>query len=267
MEDETRWYAPRETESVSIVLHGLNMKPRCMNDMVDMLVQSNAEVLRLAMTGHSKSQNAWSFVQRKHWLEDVMRGVEEAANRAERLGVPLHGVGYSMGGQYLVDALSEMGGPTQKNVLLAPSIALKPDAQSQLDFARWLGPLPTPSSLQPEYRSKSTIPGSAYNAMASSQEAIHATLNSEVLNVPTMIVLDPDDEWISEEGIRDFIEKNKLHKWALSVLKRSKDALKGRWHHLVHDKQSVAEHWDTMVHTIREFLSTEGGTQKAKSSL
>lgn len=267
MEDETRWYMPEETENVSIVLHGLNMKPRCMNDVVDMLVQSNSEVLRLAMTGHSKQQNSWSFVQRKHWLEDVMRGIEEAANRAEHLGVPFHGVGYSMGGQYLVDASNEMGGPTDKNVLLAPSIALRPDAQSQLNFARWLGPLPTPSSLQPEYRSKSTIPGSAYNAMASSQEALHTTVNAEALNVPTMIVLDPEDEWISEEGTRAFMEKNKLHKWMLSVLRRSKEALRGRWHHLVHDKKSVAEHWDAMTYSIRQFLFADGGTQKPRSSI
>jgi len=259
MENETQWSRGYgETESVGVVLHGLNMKPESMNDMVELLQNTNAEVLRLAITGHSDSQSSWNFVQRKHWISDVSRGIEEAAKRATTLGVPLHGVGYSMGGQLLVDALQETGIRTDKNILLAPSIALRPVAQSQLHWAKWLGPLPTPSTLSEEYRSNSTIPGSAYGAMSNSQKAIYETKNPQNLNVPTMIILDPDDEWISEDGLRLFMQKFKLTNWAFRLLKRSKEKIAGRWHHLIHDKKSLAEHWDNISLHIKEFLSVRG---------
>ena len=228
MDDETRWFHVDKPESVSLVVHGLNMKPRHMGDIVDLLQETRSETLRVAMTGHSKEKPAWSFVGQKHWLDDVKRGVEEGANRAEKLGVPFHGVGYSMGGQYLIDGLNDMGGATDRNVLLAPSIALNPEARSQLLYARWLGPFPTPSSLEEYYRSNSTIPGSAYSAMASSQFALESSADTAALNVPTMVILDQDDEWISESGIREFMTRHQLTNWAMLMLRRSKEAVKGK---------------------------------------
>ena len=167
-----------------------------------------------------------------------------------------------------MDALNETGGATDRNVLFAPSIALTPEANSQLFYAKWLGPIPTPSSLDDYYRSNSTIPGSAYGAMASSQYALETGASAAALNVPTMVLLDPNDEWISESGIREFMARHKLTNWAMHMLLRSKEAVKGRWRHLIHDRRSLGEHWEDVANRVKHFLAQgRRSTHKAQSPL
>ena len=77
-------------------------------------------------------------------------------------------------------------------------------------------------------------------------------------NTPTLIMIDPKDELVSEKGLRAMIEKNQLSEWKIFKIQKQDPQLKSNYHHLIIDEASVGvDEWTIIKNNIREHLDLQ----------
>ncbi len=110
----TKWFTsttPEIPAGVVLVIHGLNLNPNRMKEIISILNDINLEVLLLSLYGHgnnfnkqtgkneSKARlNSFKKVTYDKWKTETQLGYGIILKRAKQLNCPVYFVGYSLGG-------------------------------------------------------------------------------------------------------------------------------------------------------------------------
>jgi hypothetical protein len=140
-------------------------------------------------------------------------------------------------------------------VLLAPAISLHPT----IYLERVLSPFPRlviPSMADDAYlANESGTPVAAYNALFEALYHFEENAGSK-LNVPTLIFIDEQDEFIPLRGLKELVEEHKLDQWQFHIVQKEDEMEAGTFHHHILDASSTGEGvWrDMMAATTRHLL-------------
>ena len=125
------WIAPPTgpEQAVALLVHGLNLSPDKMNPLARLLAQQGIRVLRVTLHGHGCANlHDFRHVDAEDWFYDILRAYCIAATYAWQHTLPLHYVGYSLGGSLVVEVLHRQWAEPLRfdaMVLFAPGIALR----------------------------------------------------------------------------------------------------------------------------------------------
>lgn len=261
-QEHSRWFEGLEPKKgVAALVHGLNMRPTKMDVLAKVLQDAHMDVLRVALTGHRGDWASLKAVTREQWLEEIDDAYGEVVHRASGANLPHSFVGYSLGGLLMEDLMNETRGGVQPKrvVLLAPGIALRRRtyALRLLACLRSLPSLFIPSFNLEEYRANSGLPLAAYNALFDAHRALHRK-KFQYSNVPTLVLMDPKDEFVSAVGVEKAMVRFGLDQWSLSYITTERAALRRRYHHLITDADALGgEQWKMMVGQIKDHLCLE----------
>lgn len=251
------------SRAVALVVHGLNLKPERMDAIAHELSAQGIDVLRTSLSGHRGNIEEFKKVSRGIWIQDVYEAYCRARKEADQRKVPLYFLGYSVGALVNLDLMNNFQDAKvryERMVLLAPAAAVHRRSR-WIRFFKVFGPgFLVPSVANREYRaSRGGTPVAAYEALFHSLEALESGGGVRQKDVPTLVVIDPEDELVSEAGLIRVIERDGLRAWKMLRVAKSGAALKtGCYHHLLVDSASLGlDPWSKMVAAILAHLRPE----------
>lgn len=258
----SHWWHAEDPQAVALVVHGLNLRPTAMNDIAWLLQQAGADVLTISLSGHAVELDEDSrLLQFREadfgvWQADVARGVAMAEERARELQRPLYLVGFSLGGLLSADYLSLRasldGVQVDRMVLFAPAIVLRWSSYALMPF-QVFPDIFLPSVAPELYRANDYAPASAYLSLYDGVRLIRDSAK-DGLNVPTLLFMNPRDELVSDNGLRDFINHSGLSRWQYVEVQKSGGA-GATLDHLIIGPHSLGEEtWQQVSHQMLEFL-------------
>jgi pimeloyl-ACP methyl ester carboxylesterase len=267
----THWYenhSREETKGVALVIHGLNLRPDKMQTIISELTDSGLDVLRLSLRGHGENYThhagieadqarleAFKAVSFPLWMNEAYLAYIQVQKRAAQKKVPLFFVGFSLGGLIGLDLLaSQPEVHYERMVLFAPAIKLR----SLHYLARILSPFPglvIPSLAPDAYLSnKKGTPIAAYNALFDGLQQFEKHISRKI-NVPSLIFIDEEDEFIPVRVFKEFIDEKKLDQWKLYIVEKEAAADQDAFHHYIIDESSTGKAvWKEMMETTITFL-------------
>jgi esterase/lipase len=262
----TRWYKnhnQEETKGVALVIHGLNLRPDKMQTIISVLTESGIDVLRLSLRGHGENYThhagidedqarleAFKAVSFPLWMNEAYLAYTQVQKRAAQKKVPLFFVGFSLGGLIGLDLFaSQPEVHYECMVLFAPAIKL----HSLHYLARILSPfsrLVIPSLAPDSYlTNKKGTPMAAYNALFEGLQQFEKHVNDRI-NIPTLIFIDDEDEFIPVRAFKELIDEKKLDQWKLYIVKKEAAAKQDTFHHHIIDEFSTGKAlWQEMMKT------------------
>lgn len=245
------WVKPKaSSKGVVVVTHGMNLKPKCMDEMAEALAADGYEVLRPAFAGHCGEDNNYLYVTAEQWEGDARRIHGLASALAKELDKPLHLVAYSFSALVFQTMSKEL--PFDRKVLLAPALSTK----------FWYTPVKWLASLFPSLTYESNIATEcAANRVSGARPIIALDQFLQKWNrgdgkgdqTPILAFAEPDDELVSYGGLQTIVaDKNN---WNLERVSNAGSTMPNSYHHLIVDSASVgAEEWKRMTGMILEFL-------------
>ena len=259
-----RWFyapPPAKPKGVALVIHGLNLRPDKMQSVISHLTASGIDVCRLSLRGHgdnydhvagmdSAAARMQSFREVSYglWMNEVYLGWLAVQKRARQVKAPRFLVAYSLGALLGLDLFAlRPDVHFDRMVLLSPAIKL----HGLYYLERALSPFPRliiPSLLAPkDYLSNPTgTPIAAFNALFDGLAHFESHVGPKI-NVPTLVFIDPKDEFIPLWGLKNLIRDHHLDQWKLYIVKKGKEAF-GRYHHHMIDAYSTGkDEWRKMM--------------------
>jgi pimeloyl-ACP methyl ester carboxylesterase len=248
------WYRRSSTEKlrgVALVIHGLNLNPARMAAVITTLNNVGIDALRLSLRGHGDNFRQregldvnqsrledFKGVSYPVWLQETLKGHEEARSRARETGVPLFLIGFSYGGLIGLDLLTARPDTAfERSVLFAPALSL-----NGWDYTiRLLSPFPRlviPALAPAEYLANPGTPMAAYNVLFETLGHFESHASPKI-NIPTLVVMDPGDELVSLRGIKRLAEAHHLGQWQFHPVRSGRSLLKGMLRHIVIDEAAV----------------------------
>jgi alpha-beta hydrolase superfamily lysophospholipase len=239
-----------------------------MNAPIAVLNNAGFDVIRVDLRGHGSNifdrQSRISPLEAaesatvERWRQEVLCGYALARLAADAVDGPLVFVGMSLGGALGVDMLEN--GPesitVDRMILFAPALRVRCETRlvKLLAFAPSLG---IPSLTPSDYRANDVTPVSAYLAALDLIDRLEVIRRRRV-NVPTVVLLDDEDEIVDGKALRAFRDANGLGRWRGWSVHKSAGATPGAFHHVITDDQAVGPAtWNQIVRVIREHLRTD----------
>ena len=94
----------------------------------------------------------------------------------------------------------------------------------------------------------------AYNALFEGLQQFEEH-KSDRINVPTLIFIDEEDEFIPVRAYTELIDKKKLDQWKLYIVKKEAAAKQDTFHHHIIDEYSTGKAvWQEMMETTITYL-------------
>ena len=260
----TRWYNTQnreEIKGVALVIHGLNLRPDKMQAIVTGLTEAGIDALRLSLHGHGENfphhegidkdqarLDAFKGVSFPLWTNEAYLAYTLVQKKAEQNKVPIFFVGFSIGGLIGLDLFaSQKEVQYDRMVLFAPAIKLR----SIHYLGRILSPFPRliiPSFAPDSYLSnKKGTPIAAYNALFEGLQQFekHA---SRTINIPALIFIDEEDEFIPVHAFKELIIEKKLDLWKLYIVEKEALVDQDTFHHHIIDESSTGKTvWKKMM--------------------
>ena len=144
-------------------------------------------------------------------------------------------MGYSLGGLLGCDLLvSDPEAHFDRMVLFAPALNI----MSEPYLLKALMPFPNfvIDSLSPEsYRSNDGTPMAGYKALFEALDHFQGRITA-ALNVPTLVFMDPEDEFISPDKIQEMVGRGGLDRWRMITIRKRSPKLTPCAHHLLIDE-------------------------------
>lgn len=257
------------TKGVALVIHGLNMRPARMQPIIDNLTQHGIEVVSLSLRGHGENYahrkdmdsaaarlESFKEVSYPVWTAEAYLAFSLVKNRAQQEHLPVFLTAFSTGGLIGLDLMAS--NPEvyfDKAVLFAPAISLR----AVIYLQRVLSPFPglvIPSLADDDYLSNTKgTPVAAYNALFEALYHFEETAGPK-LNIPTLVIIDKQDEFIPLAGLKDIKEEHQLDKWQFYIVQKEKEMASGIFHHHIIDASTTGERvWqDMMAAVIKQLL-------------
>ncbi|MDA8126177.1 MAG: alpha/beta fold hydrolase [Deltaproteobacteria bacterium] len=265
-----RWHHKslfKRLRGVAVVVHGLNLKPERMTSLIRLLNRAGIEAVNVSLYGHGDNYlpggnpeearlESFRSVTYALWSSEVYEAYRKAHLLAKRKKVPVFFIGYSLGGLLGCELIvSRTDVRFDRMVLLAPALKI----QLQPYLLKVLLPFPdyVLDSLSPiAYRANKGTPMSGYKALFAALERFEKNLNAR-LNLPTVVFLDPEDEFISYEDTQALIEEKQLDRWTLRAVQKTLPVAVSHAHHLLIDEAVLGKAaWTPMGEAlVRHLLS------------
>jgi alpha-beta hydrolase superfamily lysophospholipase len=267
----TRWYKTQhldEIKGVALVIHGLNLRPDKMQTIISVLTESGIDVLGLSLRGHGANYTHHAGIEEDQarlesfkavsfplWMNEAYLAYTQVRKRSAQKKVPLFFVGFSLGGLIGLDLFaSQSEVHYERMVLFAPAVKL----HSTHYLARILTPfsrLVIPSLAPDSYLSnKKGTPMAAYNALFEGLQQFEKHVNRRI-NVPTLIFIDEEDEFIPVRALKDLKAQKKLDLWTLYIVKKEAPANQDTFHHHIIDESSTGKAvWKEMMEATIMYL-------------
>jgi esterase/lipase len=248
--------AKKDPTAVTLVAHGLNVKPERMESIVHWLIDSGSDVFLLRLAGHADDLVPIANVTLKDWKLDADRAWQSANHHAKKNSLPLYFVGYSFGAlllQYMIHTTDRMI-HFDKQVLIAPATGVRtfPKLIRALFFLgdQFLMPSFTPNG----YRHNSSLPIRSYKIMIHMEKVLRKDKSTRIA-LPTLIVIDPKDELVSSVALQK-IASDAVHGNYSFCLLDSKTADRStRYHHLIINESTMGgENWKKFKTEVARFL-------------
>lgn len=257
-QESSRWFLSNAhpPKGVFLVVHGLNLRPSAMDPLGATLAANGYHVHRITLHGHN-GRTAQLFDENV-WLNEVAQSYQEIRTRFPSL--PTYVMGYSLGGLTLVRMLESVP-PTEyprAMILLAPAISLR----GALDVLSTLH-LPPPITwaflnLAPqEYRRYDYTPLFWYsNTLALYRDMDSFKDAHRLAAIPTLVVLNSEDEIVSPEGTSRWIERHDLSSsWRIEMVRPESSKFPFK-EHLIIDESSLGQaEWIRLKNLIARFLA------------
>jgi esterase/lipase len=266
----TRWYRKdpfKRFRGVALVVHGLNLRPERMEFLIARLNRAGIEVLNVSLQGHGDNYVRNGTVERKEarldsfrnvtyrlWSSELYNAYRKVRQRADQKRIPVFFIGYSLGGLLGCELqISRSDMHFNRMVLFAPAlrITLKPYLLKAL--------MPFPDlvldSLSPEaYRTNAGTPMAGYKALFEALDSFEKNMNGR-LNVPTLIYMDRNDEFISYEKLQEMIAGEHLDQWKIMDVEKDPPESFLYAHHLLIDEATVGKvMWSKMEAALLSHL-------------
>lgn len=277
----TQWFnspTPESLQGVALVIHGLNLRPKKMSTIIDNLTRAGIDVLSLSLRGHGENyapregldadaarMETFKNVSYPLWSNEAYLAYKQAQKRAQQRQVPVFLAAFSIGGLIGLDLFaSHSEVQFDRIVLFAPAISLR----ATIYLERILSPFPglvIPSLADDAYLSnKQGTPVAAYNALFDALYHFEENAGPK-LDVPTLIFIDEQDEFIPLGGLKKLVEKHKLDQWKLYIVQKEEALGIGTFHHHIFDASATGEGvWQDMMSASIKHLT--GKTTDKKSS-
>ena len=257
-----------ELKGVALVIHGLNLRPDRMQPIISKLIESGMDVLGLSLRGHGENfthskgvdkdqarLETFKNVSYQVWMNEAYLAYLQLKERGAEKGVPLFLTTFSTGGLIGLDLFVTYPEVTfDKIVLFAPAIKL----HAIVYLERVLSPFPglVIPSLGPKSYLANTkgTPVAAYNALFEGLAHFEDRFNRKI-NVPTLVFIDEEDEFISAQGLQTFVSEKKLDQWRFYKVQKGKSADRDTFYHHIIDVQSTGDSvWQDMMRAVVNHL-------------
>ena len=175
---------------------------------------------------------------------------------SERAGVPLFLAAYSLGGLVVCDLLARDATLRfERMLLLAPALVIRPWTRL-LRLMAWRPATVIPSFAPPVYRANLRgTPMAAYNAAFAMADHLAAHAGAW-LDVPTLVLVDPEDELVSTAGLARLIAAKRWRQWRIVPVHKTPPA-QGQYHHLIVGPEAAGEAtWARMAGLMAEHFVT-----------
>lgn len=262
----TQWFkscAPTP-RGVAVVIHGLNQDPRSLDALILELQRVGFHAYRPILAGHLEKTS--EPFPSEVWVNETTAAIVAARKRYPNLPILL--VGYSLGGALATLSASEPGEPPTPTamVLIAPALSLR----WPLDVAEYLDVTPRsvlefPSLAPDGYRRFPDTPLFWYaNTLDLYARADQLSDATKLHQIPTLVLLNPNDELVSDTGMITWISSRGLaNSWTTKEI-TPKPTLRGLPAHLFIDEfTNGSASWSVMIGAIKNFLDAQYGTSRA----
>ncbi|MFZ4617852.1 MAG: alpha/beta hydrolase, partial [Rectinemataceae bacterium] len=228
--------------SIALVIHGLNLRPDWMRDVASLLNAGGADALLVGLSGHNGEETGLAGVTREQWLDEAYQAYRVAREAADASGLPLYFVGFSLGGTIGLELLAEnFPAPVafDRMILLAPAAAPQGALRSVLLFGLFGQDFVVPSLSIRSYRANTG--GATVSAYAALFEMVRSIEGSDLsrFNMPTLVFIDPQDELVSEDGLKALIRAGSLDRWTLIELTHEGVSPRSGYHHIILNEESL----------------------------
>lgn len=268
----TRWYRKSSftrLRGVALVVHGLNLKPERMESLIALLNRAGIEVLNVSLHGHGDNYlhgggrdrkearlDSFRTVTYRRWSAEMYEAYQKARQRAQQKKVPVFLIAYSLGG--LLGCELQVSRPDvyfDRMVLFAPAlkITLKPYLLKAL--------MPFPDlvidSLSPEsYRANAGTPMAGYKALFEALDSFEKNISGR-LNVPTLVFIDSNDEFVSYDKLQEMVMDGHLDRWRMVAVEKGPAEAALYAHHLLIDEAVVGKAmWSKMQAAFLDHLTS-----------
>jgi alpha-beta hydrolase superfamily lysophospholipase len=241
-----------------LLVHGLNLQPSRMDPIANFLSNYGVDVLRVSLSGHKGDKEEAKAVTRDKWLKDVWAHYCIAKKRSQESKTPLHLLGFSLGGLISTDLMNHMNSGEvhfDKQVLIAPAITPYWYAKIPANLKFLPDSMFIPSRNDREYRVFKGTSVASYRALVNSVEK---TMFSKMANsnIPTLVLIDPEDELVSFTAMKELTKKHSLTNWTFETLSNHNSKLNKPYHHLIIDRLSLGEEeWEIQKLLIKNHLN------------
>lgn len=238
---------------VALVVHGLNLNPDRMVNIIRTLNSGGIGVLQVSLLGHGGNftpiagmdqaearMEAFKSVSYEKWAGDLLAACRWVDQLSGQVELPLFLVADSYGALLALELmLTEADVQFDRMVLFAPALSMR----GRNHIIRLLNPFPGwvwPSFAPEFYRANRGTPQAAYQVIFNTLERFEKSLGPKI-NVPTLVFIDPKDELISYKGLRALKEKQKLDQWRFHHITKDKPTATTRIHHLIITPAAVGQ--------------------------
>ena len=266
-----RWFYSNthgELKGVALVIHGLNLRPDRMQPLISELTESGIDVLGLSLHGHGDNYTrskgidedqarleAFKRVSYQVWINEAYLAYLQLKKRGEEKGVPLFLTAFSLGGLIGLELFaSHADVQLDKLILFAPALRL----HATIYLERVLSSFPRlviPSMAPKTYlANKKGTPIAAYNALFEGLNRFDKNAGHK-LNVPTLIFIDEQDEFIPLGKLKKLVNDKKWTQWQFYLVEKDKTAEDERFYHHIMDASSTGKTvWQDMMKTVINHL-------------
>ena len=251
-------HIPTGSSSAALLVHGQNQRPKTLEPILAFYHDHSISTCLVALTGHRGHGPESDKVSRKQYLVDVETGYRVLKENFPN--GPITGWGYSHGALLLVDLLNSRHDIELQNlILMAPALATRYSGWLVRLAGRLLGNFHYPSGIPTEYRANAFMTLKPAVALFDSLESVREP-NVKSLNLPTQVIVDPEDELLHVPEIEGYIRRHSLTNWTVTKVSAEKSQVKGKPHHLIIGEKAVGSaEWERILLLHRKFLpKTEG---------
>jgi pimeloyl-ACP methyl ester carboxylesterase len=254
-----KWFRTKaavKPRGVALVIHGLNLNPDRMTDVIHVLNVSGIDCLGLSLRGHGDNfrrrdgldavesrMEDFKGVSHALWSQEALAAYEEAHKTASANSIPLFLVGFSYGGLIGLDLLvSRPGLSFDQALLFAPALSLHGWEYAVRLFASF-PKLVLPTFSPAPYPANPGTPIAAYNALFETLDHFETRIGPQI-NIPTLVIIDLGDELVSFKGLKQMAEEYRLDRWRFFPIRRSQPLPHRMLCHIIIDEASVGrETW------------------------
>ncbi|TKK70149.1 alpha/beta hydrolase [Ilyomonas limi] len=243
-------------KAITLVAHGLNMKPAGMLAIIQWLNEQGSDVYLVKLSGHHEQSIHIKHVTPTMWEEEMLHVYTIAKAASIQHNMPLFFVGYSLGallGQAMILSLKRTN-VFDKQILIAPATAVRNRSYVLKLFSFAYKKMMLPSFTPSPYRVHNFLPLTVFEVLFRNERTIvEAQFNT--LNIPTLIFIDPKDELISYKKLVKFSRIFQLTNHEIIALDSNLKKRNAHYHHLVVSEGTMGkQNWEMVTQKMIAFL-------------